>query len=113
MLGNKVYKPIEGQSKCDEYSALAKWCNENRAMMEDKGDYYEVVAIPEPSEEEKHKSELLAEKSQLEAELKSMDYIGTKIACGRATREEYEEEITRMNECAERINAINEELKDD
>lgn len=31
------------------YSAAAEWCNANGAMIEDKGEYYEVVAIPPPS----------------------------------------------------------------
>ena len=36
----------------DAYAKCAKWCNENNAHIEDKGDYYEVVAIPEPTAEE-------------------------------------------------------------
>lgn len=37
-----------------EYADLASWCNENNATIEDKGDYYECVAIPEyiPTQEE-------------------------------------------------------------
>ena len=34
------------------YAEAALWCNENNAVIEDKGDYYEVVAIPEPTAEE-------------------------------------------------------------
>ena len=34
------------------YCEVAQWCNDNRAYIEDKGDYYEVVAIPEPTSEE-------------------------------------------------------------
>lgn len=35
-----------------KYREAAQWCNENQAYIEDKGDYYEVVAIPEPTSEE-------------------------------------------------------------
>ena len=41
MIGTKINKP----TSIDEYSKVAEWCNENNATIEDKGDYYEVVAI--------------------------------------------------------------------
>ncbi|MBR0325207.1 MAG: hypothetical protein IIX11_03650 [Selenomonadales bacterium] len=31
------------------YTLAALWCNENRATIEDKGDYYEVVSLPLPT----------------------------------------------------------------
>lgn len=34
------------------YSETALWCNENNATIDDKGEYYEVVAIPEPTLDE-------------------------------------------------------------
>lgn len=34
------------------YREAAEWCNKNRAKIEDKGAYYEVVAIPEPTAKE-------------------------------------------------------------
>lgn len=35
------------------YREAAEWCNTNgAAVIEDKGEYYEVVALPEPTEEE-------------------------------------------------------------
>lgn len=49
MIGTKIQKPIED---LDAYSKCAQWCNENNAFVEDKGDYYEVVAIPAPTAEE-------------------------------------------------------------
>lgn len=49
MIGTQIKKPIEN---LEAYSQCAQWCNENRAYIEDKGDYYEVVAIPEPTQEE-------------------------------------------------------------
>ena len=56
--------------------------------------------------EEEEESKLIEEKSYLEAWLSDHDYIGTKIATGRATVEEYATEIAEMNEKAERINEI-------
>lgn len=41
-----------------KYREAAEWCNENRAYIEDKGDYYEVQALPEPTEEELAAAEL-------------------------------------------------------
>lgn len=45
MIGTKFYK---GQFSDEEYASAANWCNEQQgATIEDMGDYYEVVAIPE------------------------------------------------------------------
>lgn len=43
--------------------------------------------------------------------LKGYDYIGTKIATGRGTREEYATEIEQMNEWAREINELEEQIK--
>ena len=64
------------------------------------------VEPPKPTEEELKRQALVEEKAQLEAWLKEHDYIGTKIATGRATVEEYATEISEMTEKAERINEI-------
>ena len=42
----------------------------------------------------------------MEAWLKAHDYIGAKIATGRATIDDYADEIALMTEKAERINEI-------
>lgn len=49
-IGAKLYK--DNISDMIQYSEVAGWCNENNATIEDKGEYYEVVEIPEPTEEE-------------------------------------------------------------
>ena len=54
---------------------------------------------------------LLREKESLEAWLRAHDYIGTKIATGRATADEYATEIAEMTTKSARINAIDAELK--
>lgn len=45
MIGKKLYK---GQYVNKEYAETAIWCNNNNAHIEDKGEYYEVVANPIP-----------------------------------------------------------------
>ena len=49
MIGTKFYKE---NLDLNAYSAAAEWCNENNAMIEDKGEYYEVVEIPAPTLDE-------------------------------------------------------------
>lgn len=64
------------------------------------------VEPPKPTEEELRRQILQTEKDELEAWLKAHDYIGTKIATGRATISDYQEEIDLMTEKANRINEI-------
>ena len=64
------------------------------------------VEPPKPTEEELRRQSLQTEKAELEAWLKAHDYIGVKIATGRATIDDYADEIALMTEKAERINEI-------
>lgn len=64
------------------------------------------VEPPKPTEEELRRQALQSEKAELEAWLKAHDYIGVKIATGRATIDDYADEIALMTEKAERINEI-------
>ena len=64
----------------------------------------------EPTEKELRRQVLLLEKADLEAWLKEHDYIGIKVATGRATTDDYADEIALMTEKAERINEINAQL---
>lgn len=61
----------------------------------------------EPTEEDRLNMRL----GQLKYEFSQLDYIGVKIATGRATIEEYAEEIVRMNELAEEVNQVNAQLE--
>lgn len=45
-------KPNSAPNTYAKYAEAAAWCNANNAMIEDKGDYYEVVAVPAPTTEE-------------------------------------------------------------
>ena len=64
------------------------------------------VEPPKPTEEELRRQALQTEKAELEAWLKAHDYIGVKIATGRATVDDYVDEIALMTEKANRINEI-------
>lgn len=70
-----------------------------------------IVSYDSEKEERiNHINSLINEKAELESWLKEHDYIGTKIATGRATIEEYSTEIAEMTEKANRINEIDREL---
>ena len=64
------------------------------------------IEPPKPTEEELRRQALQTEKAELEAWLSAHDYIGVKIATGRATIDDYADEIALMTEKAERINEI-------
>ena len=51
---NIGYKLSKAEKNTKKYTEMAIWCNSNNALIEDKGEYYEVVAvvIPEPTIEE-------------------------------------------------------------
>ena len=46
------YKENEAPNTFAKYAQAVEWCVANNARIEDMGDYYEVVAIPEPTAEE-------------------------------------------------------------
>lgn len=48
MIGTKLYKE---KLDLDRYGECASWCNENRATIVDKDEYFEVVALPDEHEE--------------------------------------------------------------
>lgn len=64
MIGTKFYKPLSEETET-AYSEAAAWCNENgKATIEDMGDWYEVVAIPEPTPEEQAEQALAHAKAE-------------------------------------------------
>lgn len=99
------------QEFCDEYSALADYCNNHGLTIEDKGDYYEAVtppAPPEPTQKELLEQEL----ASLQAYLSSTDYMA--IKCGErglSMASEYPTEYAERQRARDRINEINVLLK--
>lgn len=69
-INKNDYKNNKNQEQ-EEYANVAEWCNENQThTIEDMGEYYAVVKIPEPSEEEIKQARIL----ELEAYLLSTDW---------------------------------------
>lgn len=56
MIGVKL---VKGQYKQEDYEKVAVWCNSNNAMIVDKGEYFEVIKIPQPSLEELKEAKLV------------------------------------------------------
>lgn len=90
MIGFKFEKPVKDDEK---YAEVAQWCNENNAFIEDKGDYYEVVAIPEPTVEElqaqalaKAKAERADAVERITVEVDGMKFDGDETSQGRMAR---------------------------
>ena len=96
MIGTKFYKPlqpnyiqqeVDGEvvsventsGNCDkDYAQAAQWCNENNAAIEDKGEYYEVIALPEPTLEEQQQTLIKqyqnAIQDRLDSEARALGY---------------------------------------
>lgn len=83
MIGTKIQKTDENRAF---YEECANWCNETqKARLEDKGDYIEVVAIPEPTAEEKQerlqRQMTNAVQAALDAFAQTRGYDGIMSAC--------------------------------
>lgn len=102
---------MDGKTQLGDFSDFTTVykVNEDSVTYSNDGSIY--VEPPKPTEEELKRQALVEEKAQLETWLKEHDYIGTKIATGRATVEEYAGEITLMTEKANRINDIDKMLE--
>lgn len=74
-------------------------------------EFNEATKPKEPTEEQKALIEKQARIAELHRKLEELDYIGVKIATGRATREEYAEEIALMGEYAAELNVLEGEKK--
>ncbi len=99
MIGTKFYK---NDYDLNAYSSAAEWCNANNATIEDKGEYYEVVPAPEPTQEERDAAEI----ERLKAELAATDYKCLKYVDGALTEEEYAEIKKYRQELRDRINQL-------
>ena len=75
------------------YREATQWCNANRAYIDDKGEYYEVCALPEPTTEEIAVAELANAKAEraaavaaLAVEVDGMVFDGDEKAQERMAR---------------------------
>lgn len=123
--GNDEYKVEERYAL---YTACAIACNKNggeytidcwknrytvRKVADIEKIHYESMTDEEKAKYDanKKKTALENEKNELNSKLRALDYIGVKIATGRATAEEYAEQIEDMKSYAQRINEIDKELE--
>ena len=91
MLGIKFQKPIEDWT---DYGKAAEWCNKTqKGYIEDKGDYYEVVPIPEPTFEELKERKLTELSSAFDARVSG----STDIIVGETT---YNRQVNRSDSLA-------------
>ena len=97
---------MDGKTQLGDFSDFTTVYRKGENFIEYSNDGSIYVEPSKPTEEELKRQALVEEKAQLETWLKAHDYIGTKIATGRATVEEYATEIGEMTEKAERINEI-------
>ena len=65
-------KPNPAENTYKKYSECAEWCNKNNAYIEDKGDYFEVVAVPEKTLEEVKTNKHSELKSTMQAKRQSL-----------------------------------------
>ena len=93
MIGTKLYK---GHFTNKEYADLACWCNANNATIEDKGEYYECVELPNylPTQEEIKKMFTDAIQKHLDttAQSRRYDSIFTAISYVNSTDETFARE---------------------
>ncbi len=109
------------------YKQVAQKCNESggeytidcwkdrytvRKIADIDAAHYNDMSEEDKAAYDKNKSlnNLYNEKRVAEARLKELDYIGVKIATGRATADEYAAEIAEMKKLADDINRIDAEL---
>ena len=93
-IGDKLTK--------ENYTEGAIWCSENNATIELIEGEYVIVAIPEPTEEEKAQARI----AELKRQLSDTDYVALKIAEGSATTEEYADVIAQRKAWRAEINEL-------
>lgn len=97
---------LDGKTQLGDFSDFTTVYKVDGESVTYSNDGSVYVEPPKPTEEELRRQALQTEKAELEAWLKAHDYIGVKIATGRATIDDYADEIALMTEKANRINEI-------
>ena len=97
---------LDGETQLGDFSEFTTVYKVDGESVTYSNDGSVYVEPPKPTEEELRRQALQSEKAELEAWLSAHDYIGVKIATGRATIEDYAIEIEEMTEKANRINEI-------
>lgn len=94
MLGTKIYK-----TDMSNYTECAIWCNQNKATIEDKGDYYEVVTLPLPTLEKIKDAKIAELKAQRDArEVEPINYQGYSFDYDSKARERINAAIIALDQ---------------
>lgn len=97
---------LDGKTQLGDFSDFTTVYKVDGESVTYSNDGSVYIEPPKPTEEELRRQAIQTEKAELEAWLSAHDYIGVKIATGRATVEEYTTEIEEMTDKANRINEI-------
>lgn len=97
MIGTKFYKDTIDWGK---YAEAAKWCNENNAIIVEKGKYYEVITVPEPTDEEKHRQEAAITKYELQNQASEMMLS---VLAGNSLTEAQAAYMSKINEVPDNV----------
>lgn len=81
MIGTKFYK--SGYDR-KEYASAASWCNKNHATIKDMGDWYEVVELPAPTEEQIQAQLTAAVQRHMDNTARTRNYDNIHTACSYA-----------------------------
>lgn len=93
-----------------DWDEIFQFANENNLEVCDDNTYIYFQIPHVDTADEKRAKEIKAEIATLQSWLTAHDYIGIKIATGRATSDEYATEIAEMKAKADRINELEAEL---
>ena len=99
MIGAKAYKHNLTPAMFEEWQESMPNC-----IVEDKGEYYEVVGMEEPTQEELNRAEV----ERLKAELSATDYKCLKYVDGALSDSEYAEVREYRAELRRKINELEE-----
>ena len=112
---------VEGVEEVGHYETVMEYPNGGKDVqwivdvpeveaVEEHDEVEEVLVYIPYTNEELHRTALEKELDEIDEWLRDHDYIGTKIATGRATVEDYSHEILLMSVKADRKNEIKAEL---
>ena len=97
---------LDGKTQLGDFSDFTTIYKVDGESVTYSNDGSVYVEPPKPTEEELRRQALQTEKADLEAWLSAHDYIGVKIATGRATINEYTKKKKNKKEKEERKNEI-------
>ena len=96
--------------KDNNYLSLKSPINDESYIKITEEEFNNARKVPKLTPEHLSMMEKVKEINKYKEKLMALDYIGVKIATGRATREEYSEQIALMQQYADKINELQEEL---